>query len=374
MGINPASLGYVYPQQQQTNGTSRVWTGAKASLFGFGAAGAATYFGDFRGLTPVDANGNLFTEGLHIFEDASVQKGINDASFDAQKAYLGKNRLNVANAEELGKLSEFAKSGTVADAQKTLIEGLQTAKKTEITNGISKILADSTEGQLAKMNEFLKANGFKEVTELSQAQELIGKIAGGESADIIKAQVQKDVAKELATATDLGKDAAKIKARTTNIDAATKYLRELELRKAKFEALPATEQGILDLLKKESGKTGEELDKILPDLSKKAKRMFKQRNTVLNGGTLTKGGKEIGTIAKISDKIANQKGIVEELQSGLQAKFAQNFDKTKGVLKEGAPSELVKFFKNFKLHKALKYGAIAAGICLVGGLLFGGKD
>ncbi len=73
------------------------------------------------------------------------------------------------------------------------------------------------------------------------------------------------------------------------------------------------------------------------------------------------------------NKIKKQTERVENLKNNLKTQVTNHWDDTAKAFKADAPEALTKAAKNFKWSKAGKYGAIAAGVGLVLGWMFGGK-
>ncbi len=76
-------------------------------------------------------------------------------------------------------------------------------------------------------------------------------------------------------------------------------------------------------------------------------------------------------LAKVTPEVTATENTVKNLRTTLNGKVANYWDDTTKAFKAGAPEELTKAAKNFKLTKAGKYGAIAAGVGLVLGWMFG---
>lgn len=79
-----------------------------------------------------------------------------------------------------------------------------------------------------------------------------------------------------------------------------------------------------------------------------------------------------GALAQVTPEVTATENSVKGLRTALNEKVIKNYwDDTTKAFKAGAPEELTKAAKNFKLTKAGKYGAIAAGVGLVLGWMFG---
>lgn len=77
-------------------------------------------------------------------------------------------------------------------------------------------------------------------------------------------------------------------------------------------------------------------------------------------------------LAKVTPEVTATENSVKGLRTALNKKVIKNYwDDTTKAFKAGAPEELTKAAKNFKIAKAGKYGAIAAGVGLVLGWMFG---
>ena len=82
-------------------------------------------------------------------------------------------------------------------------------------------------------------------------------------------------------------------------------------------------------------------------------------------------------LAKIDTKALTAQAETFAKNNGAQklvTNFTTHWDKETKAFKEGAPKELGEALKNFKWKKAGKAGLIAAGVAIVGKLLFGGKS
>jgi len=352
------ACGYNNPPVTQTTDVKRssgLLDTAKAGLFGFGAVAGATYFGDFKGLTPVDANGMLFEEGLHVLEDkALIQKGLDAASFDMQRKVLGKKGITIANAEELSAVAEYAKTGKIAESQVGLLSFLDSrvvGKTTEIKEKLNELIHATGEKQLENINKYLTENGFKTVSKVDDVNTLLSSLSKPENVDIIKAQVRKGITSDISSAAKAGKAKAGWLAETRSLEGAGQYLQKLKDKKAFFESLTDSKESkdaLIKLFKERGSKATEE------QLAKAAEKTIQIRQNI---------------ISRLTEKISNQQEVVTKLQEPLKAKFASFFDKARGALKEGAPKELAGFFKKFKWNKAAKYGIIAAAIFVAGKLL-----
>lgn len=78
-----------------------------------------------------------------------------------------------------------------------------------------------------------------------------------------------------------------------------------------------------------------------------------------------------GALANVTPEVTATENTVKSLRTTLNGKVANYWDDTAKAFKADAPAELTKAAKNFKLAKAGKYGAIAAGVGLVLGWMFG---
>lgn len=82
-------------------------------------------------------------------------------------------------------------------------------------------------------------------------------------------------------------------------------------------------------------------------------------------------------LAKIDTKALTAQAETFAKNNGAQklvTNFTTHWDEGAKAFKEGAPKELGEALKNFKWKKAGKAGLIAAGVAIVGKLLFGGKS
>lgn len=84
-------------------------------------------------------------------------------------------------------------------------------------------------------------------------------------------------------------------------------------------------------------------------------------------------GTKAGALAEVTPLVANVENSVKNLRTSLNAQVATHWDDTAKAFKADAPEVLSKAAKNFKWAKAGKYGAIAAGVGLILGWMFGGK-
>lgn len=78
-----------------------------------------------------------------------------------------------------------------------------------------------------------------------------------------------------------------------------------------------------------------------------------------------------GALAEVTPKVTATENSVKGLRTALNGKVAGYWDDTAKAFRADAPAELTKAAKNFKIAKAGKYGAIAAGVGLVLGWMFG---
>ena len=76
----------------------------------------------------------------------------------------------------------------------------------------------------------------------------------------------------------------------------------------------------------------------------------------------------------ISRRASFKQAHINRINLALEQQFKNHWDEGAKAFKEGAPKELGEALKNFKWKKAGKAGLIAAGVAIVGKLLFGGKS
>lgn len=76
----------------------------------------------------------------------------------------------------------------------------------------------------------------------------------------------------------------------------------------------------------------------------------------------------------ITKRVSTHQANINRINLNLEQQFKNHWDESAKALKEGAPKELGQAVKSFKLQKAGKFGLIAAGVAIVGKLLFGGKS
>lgn len=79
-------------------------------------------------------------------------------------------------------------------------------------------------------------------------------------------------------------------------------------------------------------------------------------------------------VADFTSKIDAQENFVKTTRESLNSKVAAYYDDATKSLKASAPENIKNAFKNFKWKTAGKWGAIAAGVGLVLGCLFGGSN
>lgn len=133
-------------------------------------------------------------------------------------------------------------------------------------------------------------------------------------------------------------------------------LSELQLCKSKLSSI--SDSTDLEKFFKENAKTfgiaGDE-----KTLETEAKKLAK------------KYGNRANALADYTTRVTNQETIVKSTRESLNTKALSYWDETANAFKKDAPEALKNAGKNFKLNKAGKYGAIAAGAGLVLGYLFG---
>lgn len=84
-------------------------------------------------------------------------------------------------------------------------------------------------------------------------------------------------------------------------------------------------------------------------------------------------GTKAGALAEVTPLVTGAENSVKNLRTTLNGQVAAHWDDAAKAFRESAPSQLKNAAKNFKWAKAGKYGAIAAGVGLVLGCLFGGN-
>lgn len=84
-------------------------------------------------------------------------------------------------------------------------------------------------------------------------------------------------------------------------------------------------------------------------------------------------GTKAGALAEVTPLVTATENSVKNLRTTLNGQVAAHWDDTAKAFRADAPEALTKATKNFKWTKAGKYGAIAAGVGLVLGLMFGGN-
>lgn len=84
-------------------------------------------------------------------------------------------------------------------------------------------------------------------------------------------------------------------------------------------------------------------------------------------------GTKAGALAEVTPLVTGAENSVKNLRTTLNGQVAAHWDDAAKAFRADAPEALTKAAKNFKWAKAGKYGAIAAGVGLVLGCLFGGN-
>jgi hypothetical protein len=86
-----------------------------------------------------------------------------------------------------------------------------------------------------------------------------------------------------------------------------------------------------------------------------------------------KYGTKAGALAEVTPLVKAQGETINSIRTGLNTEVAGFWDSTAKAFRADAPETLTKAVKNFKWAKAGKFGAIAAGVGLALGCLFGGS-
>ena len=73
----------------------------------------------------------------------------------------------------------------------------------------------------------------------------------------------------------------------------------------------------------------------------------------------------------IKGRIEHKQARINALNLNLESQFKSHWNEAENVFKKDTPEALTKAYKNFKISKAGKWGAIALGAGAVLGLLFG---
>lgn len=224
---------------------------------------------------------------------------------------------------------------------KTLIENEQNKilKKAGVPKGINY-------EQLKAYSETQNPSTFSNISKnLSQpkAQELLSKVEPKIKAIDINAISSKAVKTAL----------------ESTLEFKTDKLANLQSQKAQIAALSDN----VDLKKffqnnaKTFGLEGDEAK-----IEKEAEKLAKQYKT------------KDGAIKKYDSFIKQQQEVVNTARKDLNTKAFDYWDESTKAFKKDAPEALTKAYKNVKWNKAGKFGAIAAGIGLVFGALFGNKS
>ena len=144
---------------------------------------------------------------------------------------------------------------------------------------------------------------------------------------------------------------------THSLEGSTKELSRLNGIKSKLTALP---------------------DNIsVDDLTKHIKDNAKLYGITAEGEALESAAKQMaqqgkaGLLTTNANAITAQTTVVDGLRSNLTNQVKTYWDDTAKALKEGAPENIQKAVKNFKWKTAGKWGAIAAGVGLALGWMFG---
>lgn len=152
------------------------------------------------------------------------------------------------------------------------------------------------------------------------------------------------------------------KARTGNLACQQEKLANLVKRKSLVEGLAkdATPAQIEELITKNPATFG--IEKTAEAEIKAEAKAIAQRY-----------GTKAGALAEVTPLVTGAENSVKNLRTTLNGQVAAHWDDAAKAFRESAPSQLKNAAKNFKWAKAGKYGAIAAGVGLVLGCLFGGN-
>lgn len=150
-------------------------------------------------------------------------------------------------------------------------------------------------------------------------------------------------------------------AKTGNLAAQMEELSNLSKRKALLEGLAddAKPQQIEELITKNPTVFGIEKT-TTEEIAKEAKTIAQRYGT------------KAGAVAEVTPLVTNSENTVKNLRTTLNGEVAAHWDDAAKAFKESAPEALKNATKNFKWQTAGKWGAIAAGVGLVLGCLFGG--
>lgn len=301
---------------QTSNGGSGLGSGAKCAVVGgIGAGAGAYFFGDKLG--------------------ASLTKDGKTFSDDILKAFQG-DPVELAKTIELNEVA----------AQKNAIltnNGFANAKEYEaIKKYVSTPAADR--GALAKettdlVPDAVKNNPTSYEAKLFRTRTAIDNI----DVDAIGKQALKD-------------------AQAGNLACQQEELANLVKRKSLLEGLPkdANLTQIEEIITKNPKAFGIEKT-VEAEIQAEAKAIAQRYAT------------KAGALAEVTPLVTASENSVKNLRTSLNGQVATHWDDAAKAFRADAPETLTKAAKNFKWAKAGKYAAIAAGVGLVLGWMFGGN-
>lgn len=205
--------------------------------------------------------------------------------------------------------------------------------------------------------QILSKYGFKDIEAFEKAAGNTS-ITGPEAQNVLKAQQEmKNIDIE-----NLMKKALK-EAQDGNLAYQMENVTNLANRKTLLEGLAkdATPAQIEELITKNPSAFG--ITKTAEaEIAQEAKKIAQQLGT-----------DKTSAVKTITNEIKNVETKIGGLRETLNGKVAAHWDDTAKAFRESAPSSLKNAAKNFKWAKAGKYAAIAAGVGLVLGWMFGGS-
>lgn len=233
----------------------------------------------------------------------------------------------------------------------------------------------------SKVNR-IKASGFASVDEFNAVKEYLAAKDPSKLSAEIKSKLPADFARNIDSYKQKYTDAI-IKLDKLNSDKSIKIISDrasnliksenlacqienvtnLAARKTLLEGLAkdATPAQIEELIAKNPGAFG--ITKTAEaEIAQEAKKIAQQLGT-----------DKTSAVKTITNEITNVETKIGGLRKTLNDTVATHWDDTAKAFKESAPSQLKNAAKNFKWSKAGKYGAIAAGVGLVLGWMFGGN-
>ena len=298
---------------QREGSSSSLGTGLKLAAIGGVGAGAGTYFfGDKLGL-------NMVKDGK--FAD------------DILKAYQ-KDPIEIAKTNAL---DEFAKQKKyIIENNGFTLENYEAVKKYVSTPPAERVNLPKEITDLVPSN--VKQNLHIIKTQLFDAEQAISRI----------------------NAEEIAKNALK-QAEQGNLACQIDNLSNLAKRKALLEGLAndATPAQIEELVKTNPRVFGIEKTAV-EDIANEAKTIAQRYGTKANA------------VNEATALVTNAENSVKNLRTTLNAQVASHWDDTAKAFRADAPDVLKNATKNFKWKTAGKWGAIAAGIGLVLGCVFGG--